>query len=120
MLSDCKALLAPAALTKIMALANSAVRQFLHDTLRSQGLTMRSSTHVKAGALVAQDTYAYACKGNGKDGAAVAAIWPSMQLIRDPYTNAAEGQVSLTAIQLWDFALVRTANFVRLEARTLA
>ena len=42
---------------------------------------------------------------------AVAPIWSSLELIRDPYTNAAEGQIALTAIMLWNFKIVRETGF---------
>ena len=98
-LSDVRCALAPSSLTKIMALANADVRAFLFDILKAQGLSCDSSTHVKRGAIAAGDVYAYASKGNGRDGAAVAAVWPSMQLIRDPYSAANKGQVSLDGNQ---------------------
>ena len=36
-------------------------------------------------------------------GDSVAAMWPTLSIIRDIYSNAAEGQVNLTWISLWDF-----------------
>lgn len=96
--------------------ANSEVQMFLYDILKAQGLAMRSSNHVAGGALAAGDKWAYASRSRGLAGAAVAAVWPSMQLIRDPYTAAAKGQVALTVIQLWDFALIRADNFRRFVA----
>ena len=40
--------------------------------------------------------------GGGSDrGDSVAALWPAIELIRDPYTQASQG-VILTWITLWD------------------
>ena len=34
-----------------------------------------------------------------------------MEVIRDPYTGAAHGQVALTAIMLWNFKILRETGF---------
>ena len=52
----------------------------------------------------------------GIEGAAVMAMWPGAELIRDPYSGAASGQVRLTLHSLWNWALVRSSNFKRLKA----
>ena len=41
----------------------------------------------------------------------VAPVWEGLSLIRDPYTGAASGQVSLTAIALWNFRVIRSAAY---------
>ena len=46
---------------------------------------------------------------------AVAPVWQGVELIRDPYTNAAKGQIAITAIALWNFGLVRNEAFKRLK-----
>ena len=51
----------------------------------------------------------------GIEGAAIAAVWDAGQLVRDPYTNAKSGEVELTLNYLWNFKVVRTANFKRLK-----
>lgn len=35
-------------------------------------------------------------------GDSIAAVWPSLEVIRDPYSDAANGQVALTWVTLWD------------------
>jgi len=42
---------------------------------------------------------------------AVAPIWRGMELIRDPYTKAGEGQVRLTAVMFWSFKILREAGW---------
>ena len=42
---------------------------------------------------------------------AVAPIWEGVQLIRDIYTQAQEGQVRLTMLMLWNFKIVREAGW---------
>lgn len=46
---------------------------------------------------------------------AVAPVWQGVELIRDPYTNAAKGQIALTAVALWNFGIVRPNGFVRVK-----
>ena len=41
----------------------------------------------------------------------VAPVWEGLSLIRDPYTGAASGQVSLTAVSLWNFRVIRSAAY---------
>ena len=57
-------------------------------------------------------------RGNAP-GSSVAAVWPGLQLIRDPYTNAAKGQIAITAGIMWDFyAGLRTAAYTRSAIKT--
>ncbi len=51
--------------------------------------------------------------GRGLDGSGVAAVWEAGELIRDPYSSSAKGEVALTLCYLWDFALPRASNFAR-------
>ena len=49
-------------------------------------------------------------------GDSIAAVWPAIELIRDPYTAAAKGQVALTAITLWDaYTAFRSGAYQRLK-----
>ena len=49
----------------------------------------------------------------GLEGSAVAAVWEAGELIRDPYSGAAKGEVALTLCYLWNFGLPRANNFAR-------
>ena len=42
---------------------------------------------------------------------AVAPVWRGMEVIRDPYSNAAEGQVRLTAIMFFNFKILRETGW---------
>ena len=42
---------------------------------------------------------------------AVAPIWRALELIRDPYTRASQGEVALTAIMLWNFKIIRETGW---------
>lgn len=49
---------------------------------------------------------------------AVAPIWRGLELIRDPYSGAAAGQVRLTAIQFWNFKVLRETGWKLFEVQT--
>lgn len=53
--------------------------------------------------------------GRGIQNAAVAAVWESASLIRDPYSGSAKGEVALTLHTHWGFKLPRAANFRRIK-----
>ena len=38
---------------------------------------------------------------------AVAPVWPTVELIRDPYSSAAKGEVAITAVMLFNFKVLR-------------
>ena len=61
------------------------------------------------------DFGAYIGLGRGIDGAGIAAVWEAAELIRDPYSGAAKGEVQLTLNYLWQLAFPRTSNFKRLK-----
>ena len=65
------------------------------------------------------DFGAYIGLGRGIDGAGIAAVWDSGQLIRDNFgDHATKGEVALTVNYLWNLAFPRTANFKRLKFAT--
>ena len=58
---------------------------------------------------------AFISRARGLTGAAVAPVWNSAELIRDPYTKAKSGEILLTLSAFWNFALPRPANYARLK-----
>ena len=63
----------------------------------------------------AGDVGAFVGLNRGIEGAAVAPMWESAELIRDPYSGAAKGEVALTLSTLWNFGLPRGSNFARIK-----
>ena len=61
------------------------------------------------------DFGAYVAGSRGIEGAAVAAVWASAQLVRDPYSNSAKGEIALTLNTYWGFDVVRPSHFSRLK-----
>ena len=64
------------------------------------------------------DFGAYIAGGRGIEGAAVAAIWASGQLVRDIYSKSATGEIALTLNTWWGFEVVRASHFSRLKFAT--
>ena len=81
--------------------------------LRMAGLTWAARGEIET-ATGDGDVAAFVGRSMGIDGAGVAAIWEAGELIRDPYSATAKGEVALTLCYLWDFALPRTSNFARI------
>ena len=66
-------------------------------------------------ATASGDFGAYIAGGRGIAGAAVAALWASGQLVRDPYSSANKGEIALTLNTYWGFEVVRPSHFSRLK-----
>ena len=81
--------------------------------LRTAGLSWMARGEIET-ATDDGDFAAFVGRSMGIDGAGVAAVWEAGELIRDPYSGAAKGEVALTLCYLWDFALPRTSNFARI------
>ena len=58
---------------------------------------------------------AYVSLGRGLQGAAVVPVWSQGEMVRDPYSGAAKGEVGVTLSTLWNFGLPRPANYKRLK-----
>ena len=96
-------------------IANStAENQTILAFLKENGLTCTSRGEIETG-TGNNDFGAFVGRSRGIEGAAVAPTWEAGQLIRDQYSGAAKGEVALTLIYLWNFGLVRAANFQRVK-----
>ncbi len=99
----------------LSTIVNSAAEnQTLYQFLMASGL-MHSTRANIATATTNNTMAAFIGRGRGIQGAAVAAMWASGELIRDPYTKAKSGEVLLTMNYLWDFGVIRASNFARLK-----
>jgi len=95
--------------------ANSAAEnQTVGQFLRASGLmyTVRgeidtATTSGKFGAFIGRT--------RNITGAGVAPVWNSGLLIRDPYSDAAKGEVAVTLSYFWNFGLPRASHFQRLK-----
>ena len=91
----------------------TAENQTLGAFLRTAGLSWMARGEIETDTADG-DFGAFVGRGKGIDGAGVAAVWEAGELIRDPYSGAARGEVALTLCYLWDFGLPRAANFARI------
>lgn len=89
---------------------NQTVAQFL----RANGLSWGVRGDIEA-ATTSGKMGAFIGRARGINGAGVAAVWSGAELIRDPYTGAAKGEVALTLNYLWGFELPRASNFARVK-----
>ena len=81
-------------------------------------------SRIAGGVLVTDNAGAYS--GNRQEGLiikgaarrnCVGALWSGVQIIRDEVSRAREGEVRMHVIGMWDFAVVRTAGYVRKSYR---
>ena len=93
---------------------SAAENQTLGAFLRTAGLSWSARGEISA-VTTANAWAAFIGRRMGIDGAGVAAVWDAGELIRDPYTKAASGEVALTLCYLWDFGLPRKSNFARIK-----
>ena len=89
--------------------ATERLRRVVRDFMASANIPAAAS-NVQSGILA---------KLGAGDGSysAVAPIWEGLKLIRDEITNAAEGQIAITAIMLGNFRVVRPDAFVRTKVK---
>lgn len=84
--------------------------KFLHDcglNWRARGDIETATGNGKYGAFIGLN--------RNISGAAVAPVWASAQLIRDPYSGASKGEVALTLSHYWGLAFPRKSSFARLK-----
>ena len=115
--SDLKAVFAVGANTlwsHTLANTGASVDTTIAEFLRRFGLSWMTRGDIETG-TAADDFGGFIGLGRGIDGSAVAAVWEAGELIRDPYTDAAKGEVALTLCYLWDFGLPRASNFARIK-----
>ena len=89
---------------------NQSIAQFL----MASGLSWTARGGIDANTANG-DFGAYIGLSRGIEGAGIAAVWEQGQLIRDPYSSAASGEVQLTLNYLFQLAFPRTDNFKRLK-----
>ena len=89
---------------------NQTIAQFLRDN----GLSWTIRGDIESN-TANNDFGAFMGLARGIEGAAVMPVWLNANLITDPYTSAAKGEVQLTMNALWNFGIPRGANFKRLK-----
>lgn len=78
---------------------------------------LRASGHISDTAASKKHSAIYA---KGPMVAAVAPVWEGLTLIRDEITQARKGQIAVTAVMLYSFKVIRTAQYRRALIQTTA
>ena len=94
---------------------NAQQTELKNDTLNRIGYRRQTHENIDVG-IADNDILAIGSRARHLPGVGVAAMWPTVSLITDPYTGANRGEVALTAIALWDFEVLRGNSFFRLQA----
>ena len=110
-LPDVRLLVGPKTYATLAALLSDNSEPVALSVLRRESGGLRVSGHVPAPASNVQQAVVSRTAGGGPN--AVAPIWQGLELIRDPYSGAAKGEVSVTAIMLWNFQVTRTDAYAR-------
>ena len=74
---------------------------------------LRVSAHIAPVASTKQDTIVR--RGTRRDG--VIALWPSVSLILDEISGQKKGEISVTAVLLAAFKIIRPGGFARLQVQ---
>ena len=115
--SDISVVLGPATYRKVAGILQSGTTESAFDVLRRRGTTVLTSAHVAAPASNIQKGYIHAGRDMAR-GDSVAAVWPAIELIRDPYTKAASSKTIITAVALWDlYSGFRAGAYAGLKAK---
>ena len=98
----------------IGTMQNANRNETVAQILRSNGVSWTTRGEIED-ATADGDFGGFVGLARGIENCAVAPVWQSGQMIVDPYTGAAKGEVALTLHYLWGFAIPRAANFRRLK-----
>lgn len=86
---------------------------------RARNVTATSFAPAAVGGI-SKATILHAGAGGAGRGDSLGAMWPTMQVIRDPYTDAASGTTWLTWTVLWNVAVAHRAGAYKRIALKLA
>ena len=99
-------------------IANAAAdNQTLAAFLRANGMSWTVRAGI-ADATTNNSKMAAIGLARGQEGTGVVATWEGATLVRDVYTGASKGEVSLTLNTLWNWGLARSSNYAKLTAVT--
>ena len=90
------------------------------EAMVRRGRAIMASNYVPAPASNIQKGNIFHAGGDAMRGDSIAAVWPSLNIIRDIYTDAAEGRVRLTWLILWDAYVAFRSRAYRRRAFKLA
>ena len=95
----------PASYRTLASIVGSGTDRSIVEALGARSGGLMASPFIPAPVSDVQHGIVHGSGPNGGGvmrGDSVAAMWPTLELVRDIYTKAAEGQIILTWIMLWD------------------
>ena len=98
--SDISIVIGPGSYRKIASLLFQGTTENAFDVLRRRGTSVVTSAHVKPKTNI-ERVYVHAGRDMAR-GDSIAAVWPAIEMIRDPYSLAASSKTIITAVMLWD------------------
>ena len=114
--SECSWVIGTATYQKLAALIQANDSASATERLRRVLRDFMASANVPAAASKVQQGI-LAKLGAADAINAVCPIWEGMRLIRDEISNAAKGQIAVTAVALHNFAILRADGFVRTKVK---
>ena len=99
--ADISLVIGPATYRYVAALLQTSTTENPFDVFRRRGTSFVTSAHVEPPVGNIQKVYVHGGRDMAR-GDSVAAVWPAIELIRDPYTKAASSKTIITAVALWD------------------
>ena len=115
---ECSVVLGDDTYRKAASVRASGSADFATDSLARKSLMILACSFMPAPASSVQDALVHARGPEMGEmrGDSVASVWPTLELIRDIYTRAGEGETVLTWIALWDAkAAHRAGAYKRLK-----
>lgn len=89
----------------------------IFDIWRKRGISFASSAHISKDADNVERVFVHGGRDEAR-GDSVGAVWPAMELIRDPYSKAGEGKTVITSVLLWDaFCGFRSAAYAGAKSK---
>ena len=115
--SECAWVIGTASYAKLASLIQSNDSTSATERLRRLLRDFMASANVPAAASNVQQ--GILAKLGADDGAmnAVAPVWEGLKLIRDEVTGAASGLITITAVALYNFRIIRADGFVRTKVK---
>lgn len=114
---DLRALVAPELMAYMGSLTDGSTNapdQYITDILSRKGVSVMATDHISeigTSGDAAGDSYAVISRGRGLAGAVQMPVWAGASLIVDPYSRTQQGEILLTLVSFWNFAVVRDSNF---------
>ena len=114
--SEISIAMGPGTYKKIATTLFSGTTDNVFDVYRKRGIMFVTSAHIQPKTNI-ERLYIHAGRDLSR-GDSVSGIWPSMELLRDPYTKAGESKTIVTAVMLWDlYAGFRSAAYQGAKAK---